>query len=59
MCPSYANARNIGEISGETSAMTLPVNADLTHIWQAVCHASLILYSVVTKLKLITLLEEY
>ncbi len=33
----------IGEISEETVAMTLHVNADLIHVWQAVCHAPLIL----------------
>ena len=30
MCSSYANVPNIGEISEETSAMTLPVKTDLT-----------------------------
>ncbi len=40
--------------------MTLPVNADLIHVWQTDCHAPLILYFVVVmQLRHITLFEEF
>ncbi len=54
MCPSYANAQNIGEISEETSAMTLPVNTRLAGSLPCSIYFVLIM-----KLKHNTLLEEY
>ncbi len=52
MCPSYANVPNIGEMSEETPAMTLPVNTCLAG--RLSCSACFIV-----ELRHNTLLEEF